>query len=210
MPMTADRPSYEHAAAPLPRRPRHTVVRYAPCRKQQAMIARLRSRSRTRRCCCWPPAAGPDATLAGHAGAAARRRRRRERRHRQHRRAGIGKRARQLELGAAGPRRGRARQQDLEVNVGDRVFFGLDSSVLDATGAPDASSGRRAWLQQFPDGDRDRRGPHRPARHHRVQSGAGRAPRHRGQELSGVARHRPAERVLTISYGKERLADPGQ
>ena len=41
-------------------------------------------------------------------------------------------------------------QQDLEVNVGDRVFFDLDSSTLSPT-APQTVERQAAWLQQFPD-----------------------------------------------------------
>ena len=77
------------------------------------------------------------------------------------------------ELGAGGRRRhaGPGTQADLEVNVGDRVFFGLDSSTLDEDGPPDgrAAGGMAAAV---PDRDRDHRGPYRPARHHRIQSGA--------------------------------------
>src|SRR4051794_13502316 len=39
-------------------------------------------------------------------------------------------------------------QADLEVNVGDRVFYGFDSSVLDDTGRQTVER-QAAWLQQF-------------------------------------------------------------
>ena len=86
--------------------------------------------------------------------------------------------------------RRRARQKDLEVNVGDRVFFDFDSSVLD-DGRAQTLERQAAWLKQYPDVTVTDRGPCRPARHHRVQPGARRAARQRGEELSGRARHRP-------------------
>lgn len=97
-------------------------------------------------------------------------------------------------------------QGDLEVNVGDRVFFGFDSSVLDATGRQTVER-QAAWLQQFPavtvtiEGHADQRG----TTEYNLALGERRASAVKTymSEL-GID---PA-RVLTISYGKERPADP--
>jgi peptidoglycan-associated lipoprotein len=97
-------------------------------------------------------------------------------------------------------------QTDLEVNVGDRVFFGFDSSVLDQTGRQTVER-QAAWLQQFPavtvtvEGHADQRG----TTEYNLALGERRASAVKSYlaEL-GVD---PA-RVLTISYGKERPADP--
>ena len=114
------------------------------------------------------------------------------------------------ELGAGGrlraaPAPGR-QQADLEVNVGDRVFFGLDSSTLDET-ARQTVERQAAWLQQFPavtvtiEGHADQRG----TTEYNLALGERRAAAVKSYLASlGVD---PA-RVLVISYGKERLADP--
>jgi peptidoglycan-associated lipoprotein len=98
-------------------------------------------------------------------------------------------------------------QADLEVNVGDRVFYGFDSSVLDDTGRQTVER-QAAWLQQFPavtvtvEGHTDSRG----TTEYNLALGERRANAVKSYMSSlGVD---PA-RVLTISYGKERLADPG-
>ena len=99
-------------------------------------------------------------------------------------------------------------QADLEVNVGDRVFFGLDSSTLDDTGRQTVER-QAAWLQQFPavtvtvEGHADQRG----TTEYNLALGERRASAVKSYLTSlGVD---PA-RVLTISYGKERLADPAE
>jgi peptidoglycan-associated lipoprotein len=97
-------------------------------------------------------------------------------------------------------------QADLEVNVGDRVFYGFDSSALDDTGRQTVER-QAAWLQQFPavtvtvEGHTDARG----TTEYNLALGERRANAVKSYMSSlGVD---PA-RVLTISYGKERLADP--
>lgn len=99
-------------------------------------------------------------------------------------------------------------QGDLEVNVGDRVFFGLDSSVLDQASRQTVER-QAAWLTQFPavtvtvEGHADQRG----TTEYNLALGERRANAVKSylSEL-GVD---PA-RILTISYGKERLADPAE
>lgn len=112
------------------------------------------------------------------------------------------------ELGGATAGHGAAAgsQADLEVNVGDRVFFGLDSSTLDATGRQTVER-QAAWLQQFPavtvsiEGHADQRG----TTEYNLALGERRASAVKSYLTSlGVD---PA-RILIISYGKERLADP--
>ena len=92
----------------------------------------------------------------------------------------------------------RARQEDLEVSVGDRVLFDYDSSVLDPV-ATQTLDRQAAWLKQYPDVIVTDRRPRRRARHARVQPGARRPPRQRGQELPGRARRQrrsPAHDLL--------------
>lgn len=98
-------------------------------------------------------------------------------------------------------------QADLEVNVGDRVFFGFDSSTLDQT-ARQTVERQAAWLQQFPsvtvtiEGHTDQRG----TTEYNLALGERRANAVKTYLTQlGVD---PA-RVLTVSYGKERPADPG-
>lgn len=99
-------------------------------------------------------------------------------------------------------------QGDLEVNVGDRVFFGFDSSVLEPT-ARNTVERQAAWLNQFPavtvtiEGHTDQRG----TTEYNLALGERRATAVKSYltEL-GVD---PA-RVTTTSYGKERLADPAE
>jgi peptidoglycan-associated lipoprotein len=97
-------------------------------------------------------------------------------------------------------------QQDLEVNVGDRVFFGYDSSTLDDT-ARATLDRQAAWLQQFPgvtvtiEGHTDERG----TREYNLALGERRASAVRSYlGTLGV----PSDRTLTISYGEERPVDP--
>ena len=110
--------------------------------------------------------------------------------------------------GAAGQADGAGSQADLEVNVGDRVFFGLDSSTLDET-ARQTVERQAAWLQQFPavtvtiEGHADQRG----TTEYNLALGERRASAVKSYLASlGVD---PA-RILVISYGKERLADPAE
>tara|TARA_R110002012_G_scaffold77282_14_gene195969 strand:- start:28633 stop:29274 length:642 start_codon:yes stop_codon:yes gene_type:complete len=93
-------------------------------------------------------------------------------------------------------------QQDFTVNVGDRIFFDTDSSVVRADAA--ATLDRQAqWLNQYPnyqitvEGHADERG----TREYNLALGARRAAATR-QYLAtrGVA----ANRIRTISFGKER------
>lgn len=93
-------------------------------------------------------------------------------------------------------------QADLAVNIGDRVFFGYDSSVIEPEGQ--ATLSRQAeWLQRYPhvtvtvEGHCDERG----TREYNLALGERRAAAVRNYLLSlGV----PSNRISTISYGKER------
>ena len=92
--------------------------------------------------------------------------------------------------------------QDFQVNVGDRVFFETDSSAL--TPQSMATLDRQAqWLNQYPrysftlEGHADERG----TREYNLALGARRATAVRDYM---VARGIPAQRMRTISYGKER------
>jgi peptidoglycan-associated lipoprotein len=95
-------------------------------------------------------------------------------------------------------------QQDLVVNVGDRVFFGYDESDISAEGK--ATLDRQAtWLKQYPnvsvtiEGHADERG----TREYNLALGERRANSTKSYLLSqGVA----ASRIQTVSYGKERPA----
>lgn len=105
--------------------------------------------------------------------------------------------------GAAAP----GSQADLEVNVGDRVFFGFDSSSLDQT-AQQTVERQATWLQQFPavtvtvEGHTDVRG----TTEYNLALGERRANAVKSYLTQlGV----DPGRVLTVSYGKERPADPG-
>ena len=105
----------------------------------------------------------------------------------------------------AGPRPGS--QEDLVANVGDRVFFDFDKSDL----KPEA---RRtierwsAWLKQYPnvkvtiEGHCDERG----TREYNLALGDRRATAVRNYLASAGV---PAERLGTVSYGKERPAVAG-
>lgn len=96
---------------------------------------------------------------------------------------------------------------DLSTNVGDRVFFALDSSVLSSEGQ--ATLGRQAeWLKQYGsvkvaiEGHCDERG----TREYNIALGERRAAAAKSYLTSlGV----DAGRVSTISYGKERPAVAG-
>jgi peptidoglycan-associated lipoprotein len=92
--------------------------------------------------------------------------------------------------------------QDFTVNVGDRIFFDTDSSVVRAD-AQATLAKQAQWLQQYPnyaitvEGHADERG----TREYNIALGARRAAATRDYLASqGV----PAQRMKTISYGKER------
>lgn len=97
-------------------------------------------------------------------------------------------------------------QQDLVVNVGDRVFFGYDQSDLSAEAR--ATLDRQvAWLKQYPnvsvtvEGHADERG----TREYNLALGDRRATSTKSYLMSqGV----DGSRINTISYGKERPAVP--
>ncbi len=99
-------------------------------------------------------------------------------------------------------------QEDFEINVGDRVFFGFDSSTLDD--AARATLDRQAaWLLQYPattvtvEGHADERG----TREYNLALGERRATAVKNYLTAlGVA----PDRLLTISYGEERPVDPGR
>jgi peptidoglycan-associated lipoprotein len=98
-------------------------------------------------------------------------------------------------------------QEDLAVSVGDRVFFDYDSVVLnpEATGVLD---GQAAWLKQYPnvivtiEGHADERG----TTEYNLALGDRRATAVKNYL---VALDISPARILTISYGEERPADPG-
>jgi peptidoglycan-associated lipoprotein len=98
-------------------------------------------------------------------------------------------------------------QQDLDVNVGDRAFFGFDSAVLDKDAQ--ATLGRQAeWLRVNKhvkvtvEGHCDARG----SREYNLALGERRA---EAARAFLVAAGVDASRIQTISYGKERLAAVG-
>ena len=113
--------------------------------------------------------------------------------------------------GGAGGRGGSAphdgSQRDLEVNVGDRVFFDLDSSVIDSEG--EATLQRQAeWMKKNKnvtvtvEGHCDERG----TREYNLALGERRATAAKSYLVSlGIA----SSRISTISYGKERPAVVG-
>lgn len=109
--------------------------------------------------------------------------------------------------GVQGQPAGPGSQQDLEVNVGDRVFFGFDSATLDDT-ARQTVERQATWLQQFPgvtvtiEGHCDERG----TTEYNLALGERRATA--VKDYLAALGIDPA-RVLTISYGEERPADPG-
>lgn len=105
-----------------------------------------------------------------------------------------------LGLGANGAVPGSS--QDFTVNVGDRVFFDLDSSVIRAD-AQQTLNRQAQWLARYPnysitvEGHSDERG----TREYNLALGQRRAAAARDYLASrGV----PVNRMRTISYGKER------
>ena len=98
-------------------------------------------------------------------------------------------------------------QEDLIVNVGDRVFFNYDSSDLDSD-AQELLQDQVAWLKQYSDvsviveGHCDERG----TREYNLALGEKRAQSVKNYLISlGIS----SDRVSTISYGKERPAVVG-
>jgi peptidoglycan-associated lipoprotein len=92
--------------------------------------------------------------------------------------------------------------QDFQVNVGDRVFFETDSSAL--TPQATATLDRQVqWLGQYPnytftiEGHADERG----TREYNLALGARRAS---AVQAYMISRGVPANRMRTVSYGKER------
>ena len=98
-------------------------------------------------------------------------------------------------------------QEDLEVSVGDRVFFAYDSAVLSPV-ATQTLDRQAAWLKQYQDivitveGHTDERG----TREYNLALGDRRA---NAVKNYLVALDIDAVRILTISYGEERPAEPG-
>ena len=93
-------------------------------------------------------------------------------------------------------------QEDLIVNVGDRVFFNYDSSELDSD-AQELLQDQVAWLKQYSnvsviiEGHCDERG----TREYNLALGEKRAQSVKNYLINlGIS----ADRVSTISYGKER------
>ena len=93
--------------------------------------------------------------------------------------------------------------QDFTINVGDRMFFEVDSSELTPTAV--ATLNRQIqWLQQYPrysftvEGHADERG----TREYNIALGARRAAT--VQRILRLPAACPANRMRTISYGKER------
>lgn len=98
-------------------------------------------------------------------------------------------------------------QEDLVANVGDRVFFALDSSSVGADQRP-VLERQAAWLAQYPqvtvqmEGHADERG----TREYNLALGQRRANSARDILVSqGVS----GGRISTISYGKDRPAALG-
>lgn len=97
--------------------------------------------------------------------------------------------------------------QDFVINVGDFVYFDLDSYDIRADAMP-VLDAQAAWLRQYPgvrvrvEGNCDERG----TREYNLALGARRANAVRDYLASrGVA----SSRIVTLSWGKERPVDPG-
>lgn len=109
--------------------------------------------------------------------------------------------ANELGLGGAGAATPGS-QQDFTVNVGDRIFFDTDSTSIRAD-AQQTLARQAQWLAKYPnyaitiEGHADERG----TREYNLALGARRAASTRDYLVSqGV----PANRMKTISYGKEK------
>ncbi|MDH3665185.1 MAG: peptidoglycan-associated lipoprotein Pal [Alphaproteobacteria bacterium] len=98
-------------------------------------------------------------------------------------------------------------QEELELSVGDRVFFDYDSAVLSPV-ATETLDRQGAWLRQYPslvvtiEGHADERG----TREYNLAIGDRRATAVRNYLL---ALNVSPNQILTISYGEERPADAG-
>ena len=97
--------------------------------------------------------------------------------------------------------------QDFVINVGDRVYFDTDRYDIRADAQPILDA-QTAWLRRYPgvtvriEGNADERG----TREYNLALGARRANSVRDYLIShGVT----ADRISTISFGKERPIDPG-
>jgi len=106
-----------------------------------------------------------------------------------------------IDGGATGPA-AVGSEQDFVVNVGDRVYFDLDSYEVSPEAYPRLDA-QAAWLQRYPqvqvriEGNADERG----TREYNLALGARRAESVRNYLIDrGV----PAGRIDTISFGKER------
>ena len=101
-------------------------------------------------------------------------------------------------VGAAVP----GSEQDFVVNVGDRIYFDLDSYDVRSEAMPRLDA-QAQWLQRYPsvtvriEGNADERG----TREYNLALGARRAESVRNYLIS---RGIPAGRIDTISFGKER------
>ncbi len=98
-------------------------------------------------------------------------------------------------------------QEDLNVNIGDRVFFGYDRYDLSSEGR-DILAAQATWLQQYDslyvtvEGHADERG----TREYNLALGERRANSVKNYLVAlGVS----PSRINVISYGKERPAVPG-
>ncbi len=98
--------------------------------------------------------------------------------------------------------------QDFVQTAGDRVFFGLNSSTVDAKGQATLAS-QAQWLNRYPqvtitiEGHSDERG----TRDYNIALGARRAQAVKTILVqNGVA----ASRIKTVSYGKEKPIVAGQ
>ncbi|MBA4809094.1 peptidoglycan-associated lipoprotein Pal [Brevundimonas sp.] len=101
-------------------------------------------------------------------------------------------------MGAAAP----GSEQDFVVNVGDRIYFDLDSYEVRSEAMPRLDA-QAQWLMRYPqvtvriEGNADERG----TREYNLALGARRAEAVRTYLIN---RGIPAARIDTISYGKER------
>jgi peptidoglycan-associated lipoprotein len=112
--------------------------------------------------------------------------------------------------GAAGLQAGQpvpGSEQDLQKNVGDRIFFATDKVDISAEGRKTLER-QAQWLRRYPnvtvtiEGHCDERG----TREYNLALGARRAS---AAKQALVALGIPANRIQTISYGKERPAVVG-
>lgn len=116
-------------------------------------------------------------------------------------------------LGAGGVQAGQAGQagpgseQDLQKNVGDRIFFATDKVEISAEGRKTLER-QAEWLKRYPnvtvtiEGHCDERG----TREYNLALGARRAA---ATKQALIVLGIPANRIQTISYGKERPAVAG-